>query len=181
MRKLFTLFALFYLSGLLLHSQAQTYTIYPTPQKVVESDGSIELSNTINVICESSIGEVSRNRMKEVLENAGYSIAEANEASQTLTNLYIGTSGSNGVAARYAADNNLPLTVFEPGDNKFDPYLLQINNLHPHGDIVILGDDKGSEYYAFATLEQIFEQADGNPVRQITVEDYAHTQYRGIV
>ncbi|HIY49944.1 MAG TPA: beta-N-acetylglucosaminidase domain-containing protein [Candidatus Barnesiella excrementavium] len=181
MRKLFTLFALFYLSGLLLHSQAQTYTIYPTPQKIVEGNGSVEFTHTINVICESSIGEVSRNRMKEVLENAGYSIAEANEASQTLTNLYIGTSGSNGVAARYAADNNLPLTVFEPGDNKFDPYLLQINNLHPHGDIVILGDDKGSEYYAFATLEQIFEQADGNPVRQITFEDYAHTQYRGIV
>lgn len=181
MRKLFTLFTLFYLSGLLFLNQAQTYTIYPTPQKVVEGDGSVQLTNTVNVICESTIGEVSRNRMKEVLENAGYTINYADEASQTVTNLYIGTSGSNGAAARYAADNNLPLTVFEPGDNKFDPYLLQINNLHPHGDIVILGDDKGSEYYAFATLEQIFEQADGNTVRQITFEDYAHTQYRGIV
>ena len=181
MRKLFTLFTLFCLSGLLFLNQAQTYTIYPTPQKVVEGDGSVELSKTINVICESNIGEVSRNRMKEVLENAGYTINYVDEASQTATNLYIGTSGSNGAAARYAADHNLPLTVFEPGDNKFDPYLLQINNLHPHGDIVILGDDKGSEYYAFATLEQIFEQADGNPVRQITFEDYAHTQYRGIV
>ena len=121
MRKLFTLFALFYLSGLLLHSQAQTYTIYPTPQKIVEGDGSIELSNTINVICESSIGEVSRNRMKEVLENAGYSIAYADEASQTLTNLYIGTSGSNGVAARYAADNNLPLTVLSRATTSSTP------------------------------------------------------------
>ena len=181
MRKLFTLFTLFCLSGLLFLNQAQTYTIYPTPQKVVEGDGSVELSKTINVICESNIGEVSRNRMKEVLENAGYTINYVDEASQTATNLYIGTSGSNGAAARYAADHNLPLTVFEPGDNKFDPYLLQINNLHPYGDIVILGNDKGSEYYAFATLEQIFEQADGNTVRQITFEDYAHTQYRGIV
>lgn len=181
MRKLFTLFTLYCLSGLFFYSQAQTYTIYPTPQKVTEGDGSVELSNTINIICESSIGEVSRNRMKEVLGNAGYTLTYADEASQTATNLYIGTSGSEGVAARYAADNNLPLTVFEPGDNKFDPYLLQINNLHPHGDIVILGNDKGSEYYAFASLEQIFEQADGNTVRQITFEDYAHTQYRGIV
>ena len=68
MRKLFTLFTLFCLSGLLSLNQAQTYTIYPTPQKVVEGDGSVELSKTINVICESTIGEVSRNRMKEVLE-----------------------------------------------------------------------------------------------------------------
>ena len=181
MRKLFTLFTLFCLSGLLSLNQAQTYTIYPTPQKVVEGDGSVELSKTINVICESTIGEVSRNRMKEVLENAGYTINYVDEASQTVTNLYIGTSGSNGAAAQYAANHNLPLTVFEPGENIFDPYLLQINNLHPHGDIVILGNDKGSEYYAFATLEQIFEQADGNTVRQITFEDYAHTQYRGIV
>ena len=74
-----------------------------------------------------------------------------------------------------------PLPFLNRADNKFDPYLLQINNLHPYGDIVILGNDKGSEYYAFATLEQIFEQADGNTVRQITFEDYAHTQYRGIV
>ncbi len=75
----------------------------------------------------------------------------------------------------------LPLAVFDTGDNKFDPYLLQINDLHPHGDIVVLGNDKGSEFYAFATLEQILEQTDGNSIRQITFEDYSHTQYRGIV
>ena len=105
----------------MLYSIAQTYTIYPTPQKVVEREGSVELSNTINVICENSIGTVTRNRMQEVLENAGYTIAYSDEASQTSTNLYLGVNGSDGAAARYAADHNLPLDVFETGNNKFDP------------------------------------------------------------
>ena len=180
MKNIFTLLTLF-ISGSILCSQAQTYTIYPIPQKVVEEGNSVELSTQINVICESSIGEVTRNRMEEVLERAGYTFSYSNEASQTATNLYLGTNGSDGAAAQYATEHNLPLAVFDAGDNKFDPYLLQINNLHPYGDIVILGNDKGSEYYAFATLEQIFEQAGGNTIRQITFEDYSHTQYRGIV
>ncbi|MDM8269137.1 beta-N-acetylglucosaminidase domain-containing protein [Barnesiella viscericola] len=180
MKNIFILLTFFF-SGSIFCSQAQSYTIYPTPQKVVEGENSVELSNTIHVICESSIGDVSRNRMEEVLENAGYTIAYADKASQTETNLYLGTNGSNGAAAQYAAEHNLPLAVFDAGDNKFDPYLLQINSNSPHGDIVVLGNSEGSEYYAFATLEQIFEQAGGNSIRQITFEDYSHTQYRGIV
>ena len=70
---------------------------------------------------------------------------------------------------------------FEPGDNKFDPYLLQINNLHRMATSSFWATTKARSIYALCTLEQIFEQADGNTVRQITFEDYAHTQYRGIV
>ena len=180
MKNIFILLTLF-ISSFIFCSQAQSYTIYPTPQKVVEGENSIELSSLINVICESSIGDVSRNRMEEVLEKAGYTITYADEASQTATNLYLGVSGSDGAAAQYASEHSLPLTVFDAGSNKFDPYLLQINSNSPHGDIVVLGNSEGSEYYAFATLEQIFEQAGGNSIRQITFEDYSHTQYRGIV
>ena len=180
MKNIFILLTLF-ISSSIFCSQAQSYTIYPTPQKVVEGENSIELSSLINVICESSIGDVSRNRMEEVLEKAGYTITYADEASQTATNLYLGVSGSDGAAAQYASEHSLPLTVFDAGSNKFDPYLLQINSNSPHGDIVVLGNSEGSEYYAFATLEQIFEQAGGNSIRQITFEDYSHTQYRGIV
>lgn len=181
MRNIFTLLALLVFGTILSKNHAQTYSIYPTPQKVVETGEAIELTQQINVICESGIGEVTRNRMKEVLEEAGYTIAFSTNPSQTNTNLYIGINGSDGAADRYAVENNLPLAVFDTGDNKFDPYLLQINDLHPHGDIVVLGNDKGSEFYAFATLEQILEQTGGNSIRQITFEDYSHTQYRGIV
>ena len=134
MRNIFTLLALLVFGTILSKNHAQTYSIYPTPQKVVETGEAIELTQQINVICESGIGEVTRNRMKEVLEEAGYTIAFSTNPSQTNTNLYIGINGSDGAADRYAVENNLPLAVFDTGDNKFDPYLLQINDLHPHGD-----------------------------------------------
>ena len=140
MRNIFTLLALLVFGTILSKNHAQTYSIYPTPQKVVETGEAIELTQQINVICESGIGEVTRNRMKEVLEEAGYTIAFSTNPSQTNTNLYIGINGSDGAADHYAVENNLPLAVFDTGDNKFDPYLLQINDLHPHGDIVVLGN-----------------------------------------
>ncbi len=121
MRNIFTLLALLVFGTILSKNHAQTYSIYPTPQKVVETGEAIELTQQINVICESGIGEVTRNRMKEVLEEAGYTIAFSTNPSQTNTNLYIGINGSDGAADRYAVENNLPLAVFDTGDNKFDP------------------------------------------------------------
>ena len=119
MRNIFTLLALLVFGTILSKNHAQTYSIYPTPQKVVETGEAIELTQQINVICESGIGEVTRNRMKEVLEEAGYTIAFSTNPSQTNTNLYIGINGSDGAADRYAVENNLPLAVFDTGDNKF--------------------------------------------------------------
>ncbi len=160
---------------------AQSYTIYPIPQKVTEGTGSVELTSQINFICESGIDEFTRNRAEEVFEKAGYTLVEAISPSQTLTNLYVGVNGSNGSVAQYAGNNSLPLTVFNSGDNKFDAHLLQVNGNSTHGDIVVLGDANGSAYYAFATLEQMLEQTQGNSLRQVTFEDYAYMQHRGIV
>ncbi len=161
--------------------QAQTYTIYPIPQKETLGNGTVELTTQINFICESGVDQFTRNRAIEVFENAGYTLVTASAPSQSLTNLYLGINGSNGVADQYATDNNLPLSVFTTANNKFDAHLLQVNQLHPHGDIVVLGNSDGSAFYAFATLEQMFEQTDGNTLSQITFEDYSHTQFRGIV
>ncbi len=162
-------------------SLAQTYTIYPIPQKATEGTSNVALTSQINFICESGIDQFTRNRAKEVFENAGYTLVEATTPSQSLTNLYVGVNGSNGAATQYATANSLPLSVFSAAENKFDAHLLQINHNSTHGDIVVLGDDNGSAYYAFASLEQIFDQAQENTLRQITIEDYAHLQHRGIV
>ncbi len=168
--------------GLCFHfAQAQTYTIYPIPQKVTYGSGSVELTSQINFICESGVDEFTRKRAKEVFEKAGYTLVAATSVSQTLTNLFLGVNGSNAVAAQYAANNGLPLTVFNAANNKFDAHLLQVNGNHTHGDIVVLGDTNGSAFYAFATLEQMFEQANGNTLRTVTFEDYAYLQHRGIV
>ena len=135
MRNIFTLLALLVFGTILCKNHAQTYTIYPTPQKISEAGETVELTQQINVICESGIGEVTRNRMKEVLEEAGYTIAFSTNPSQTNTNLYIGINGSDGAADRYAVENNLSLAVFETGDNKFDPYLRILRLCHARTNI----------------------------------------------
>ena len=124
MRNIFTLLALLVIGTILSKNHAQTYSIYPTPQKVIETGEAIKLTQQINVICESGIGEVTRNRMKEVLEEAGYTIAFSTNPSQTNTNLYIGINGSDGAAARNAEEHKLPLADYETRDNKVEHYKL---------------------------------------------------------
>ena len=53
-------------------AHAQTYTIYPIPQRTTEGSGTVELTPTINVVCGSGIGHVTKDRIQEVLEKAGY-------------------------------------------------------------------------------------------------------------
>ena len=53
MRNIFTLLALLVFGTILCKNHAQTYTIYPTPQKISEAGETVELTQQINVICES--------------------------------------------------------------------------------------------------------------------------------
>lgn len=105
--------------------------------------------------------------MKEVLKNAGYSISLSSEPSSSKSNLFLGIKGANNTIDEYIGTHNLPVSVFEQGENKFDPYLLQINDIHPHGDIVIVGNDEGSAYYAFAILRTKFEQSGIRPFAKL--------------
>lgn len=161
--------------------QAQTYKIYPVPQKMTLNGSTVELTQDVNIIKENGINNVIENRIREVLTNAGISFSVSNALADDKTNILIGINGSKEMADNYATSHSLSRDVFTAAANKYDAHLLQINNNHAKGDILILGDDTGSAYYGMATLEQILEQTDGNNLPTVTFEDYAHTQYRGIV
>lgn len=166
-----------------LKAGAQAYTIYPIPQKMMETDGHITMTSTVNIVYESGVDGVITERLEEVLENAGLAFVKSNEPVADKTNIFVGTNGSGSVADTYATANAISRAVFQPSENKFDAHVLQVNSNHAKGDILILGDETGSAYYAMATLEQMLEQrtAAGRRLAQVTVEDYAYTQYRGIV
>lgn len=161
--------------------RSQTYSIYPIPQKTTMNGNSIEMTREVNLIKEPGINEMISNRIQEVLTNAGINFTISDVFTDDKTNILIGINGSKGTADNYTSDHSLSKDVFTVTSNKFDPYLLQINKNHNKGDILILGDNSGSAYYGLATLEQILEQADNNHLSTATFEDYAHTQYRGIV
>lgn len=163
------------------HLSAGVYTIYPIPQSVTESSQTITLTSEITVIYESGIDETVRNRAEEVFIAAGYRLTESSAPSELTSNLYVGCYGSGEAADTYLTEHNLPSAVFAEAPYKYDPYLLQVNGNSTHGDIFVAGNNEGSAFYAFATLEQMLEQAVGSSLQAVTVEDYSYTRYRGIV
>ena len=180
MKQTFIYFTLLF-SLLTVQVKADTYTIYPVPQKIVENSGAITITPVVNVVCESGVNAATGKRLEEVLSKAGLTFVKSNSLVSDKTNILIGINDSGNAADLYATEHAIAKTVFEPSDNKFDAHILQVNNHHPQGDIFILGNESGSAYYAMATLEQLLEQRDNNSLRLVTVDDYAYTEYRGIV
>lgn len=172
-------------AGMCMSSYGDTvsscYDIHPVPQDMKCDNGTVSVTSEVNLVIEPGINEVSVNRIKEVLDRAGLTYQSGSSLSDQMTNIIIGENNSGEVADSYAVSNGISKSVFDEASNKYDEHLLQINANHTNGDILILGNGEGSEFYAMATLEQIFEQADGNTLMTLTDNDYAYVQYRGIV
>lgn len=153
----------------------ENYTIYPIPQKVTDEDGTVELTDTVNVVAEDGIDSVTLDRAEEVLTENGLTPQFDSEPSEKYTNLYIGVNGSGG-----AADSlkDIPREVFEEGENKYDMHVVKV---FTDGDIVVLGKDTDAAFYGLATLEQMLEQTEDSQLKISTFEDYAFEKYRGCV
>ena len=151
------------------------YTIYPIPQKVTDEDGTVDLTDTVNVVAEDGIDTVTLDRADEVLTENGLTPQFDSEPSDEYTNLYIGVDGSGG-----ASDSleNIPREVFEEGENKYDMHVVKV---FEDGDIVILGKDTDAAFYGLATLEQMLDQTEDGQLKISTFEDYAFQKYRGCV
>lgn len=151
------------------------YVVYPVPQKVTDSEETVQLTDTIHVIKEEGIDTVTQNRVEEVLTEHGYAVEYSDIAVEGETNLYIGINGSGGAADTYAG---IPKDVFTEGENKYDMHVVEINE---NGDIVILGKDNDAAFYGLATLEQVLDQAEDHTLKVSLFEDYSNQKYRGAV
>ena len=168
--------AVYYLAGGGDPSEPEgNYTIYPIPQKVTDEDGTVSLTDTVNVVAEDGIDTVTLDRADEVLAENGFTPQFDSEPSEEYTNLYLGVDGSGGAADSLA---DIPREVFEEGENKYDMHVVKV---FEDGDIVILGRDTDAAYYGLATLEQMLEQTEDGQLKISTFEDYAFQKYRGCV
>lgn len=156
------------------------YDIYPVPQQIETKSGTVSVTPEVNLVIGEGVEALSQERIKEVLSRNGYAFTESTEYSDELTNVIVGENGTGDCADKFADDNAISKSVFDAAENKFDEHLISVSAVHAGGDILLLGNGNGSEYYAMATLEQIFEQSEGT-ISELTINDYAYTQYRGIV
>lgn len=150
------------------------YKIYPTPQSITESGSEVTITQKVTLVIEEGVRANVQPFLEEVLNANGMTVPKRPVSS--IKKIYVGVNGSGGEADLFATSCGLSRNVFTAGENKFDPYLLHIT---ADGDIVILGDNNNSVFYGVSTLRQIL-----NPTRNlkpVTIQDYAYTEYRGLV
>ncbi len=158
-------------------SNAANYTIYPVPRTATAGQGSFNLDQAVTIAASDGIDAVTRARVAEVLDKAGITYTESSDANSPQANLLIGVCGSGDAADTYALSHSVNTSAFSATETCYDPYVMHVDN----DVILILGDKEGSAFYALATLEQMLEQSVGNTLPAVTINDYAHAKYRGIV
>ena len=151
------------------------YQIYPIPQKVTDEEGTVDITDTINVVKGDGIDTVTKNRIDEVLKDNGLTAEYGAERAEGKTNLYVGINGSGDAADTY---EGVPKEVFAEGANKYDMHVVKV---FANGDIVILGKDSDAAFYGLATLNLMLEQTVDRKLKISTFEDYSFQKYRGCV
>ncbi len=87
---------LFTLACLVLIGQvsAQSYTIYPIPQQMEQGSEIVNLSRSIDVVCESGIDEFTRNRLTNILKEHWLNVNITDEPGTGRSVVYLGINGS---------------------------------------------------------------------------------------
>lgn len=150
------------------------YEVYPTPQEITYESGTTELTQEVDVICTDAIDSYTKDRIEKTLAVKGLKESAAPSASNT--KLIVGVYGSGDAADAYSGQIGVDDAFFN-GEYHFDAYALWISD----GTIVVLGEDVDAAYYGVTTLKRIFEQIEGNDVRNLTVKDYGQVEFRGFI
>ena len=150
-----------------------TYDLNPTPQKLEMQYGLIDFDN-VKVYYEDGITDVTRARVKEIMDKQGVSYSVTTNYDEST--LALGLHGSKGAVD--AATTSYDADLFTPSETKYDAHYVDINQ---NGRVTILGEDDDAVYYGLATLDDAMSTVDGQKLTCATIQDYANMQYRGVV
>ncbi|MBR5640372.1 MAG: beta-N-acetylglucosaminidase domain-containing protein [Muribaculaceae bacterium] len=154
------------------------YNIYPVPHVQVTAQDRASFTNSVNVVAESSIDEVTVARAKQVLADHGLEAKVTGKAVAGASNLLLGVNGSNGVADQRIAAMNLDRSVFD--SEKYDRHILSMTSEMGIAQVVILGENTDAVFCGLASLEQMLDNGTTN-LSCVTIYDYADIKNRGII
>ena len=89
-------------------TMTEAYQIYPTPQSLTMTYETAPLTETVNVVYGSTIDEVTKARVEEVLSEHGMTISE-DGAGEGLTQVLVGVNGSGEYFQGRLLDDGKPL------------------------------------------------------------------------
>ena len=158
---------------------ARVYDIYPQPQQEQSGQGVVSFTPSVTVVCDATVDAATRERAKQVLQEAKLEVVFADAPRQGHSTLYLGVSGSNGVTDRYAQSLQLKRDVLQR-KGKYDRHIVYLHNQGGQAEVVILGEHSDATFYGLASLEQILERGT-QQLPAVTLFDYADQQSRGLV
>ena len=158
---------------------ARVYDIYPQPQQEQSGQGVVGFTPSVTVVCDATVDAATRERAKQVLQEAKLEVVFADAPRQGHSTLYLGVSGSNGVTDRYAQSLQLKRDVLQR-KGKYDRHIVYLHNQGGQAEVVILGEHSDATFYGLASLEQILERGT-QQLPAVTLFDYADQQSRGLV
>ncbi len=156
-----------------LASEAE-YEIYPLPQAITYSGGDFVISKEINVVYDDTIDDVTKNRLTEIVDAKGITMSVSDEVKANVTNILVGTNGSNGYVDHYFDEN---ITHDEAFFDKMDSHIVSIEDK----TIAILGKDTDASFYGLTSLKHILNQIEGRTIRNLRIDDFASTKTRGFI
>ena len=139
----------------------------------------VSFTPSVTVVCDATVDAATRERAKQVLQEAKLEVVFADAPRQGHSTLYLGVAGSDGVADRYAQSLQLKRDVLQR-KGKYDRHLVYLHNQGGQAEVVILGEHSDATFYGLASLEQILERGT-QKLPAVTLFDYADQQSRGLV
>ena len=155
---------------------ADKYVIYPIPHSLSMNSGSMNMTDRVNVVCESTIDRTTKERLVSILATHGME-AVFDTVEEGNASISLGTVGSGESVETNAIDVLSLSKARIMVSKKFDRHALKV---HENG-ITILGEHTNAVFCALASLEQMLEQMDANALEYVTIYDYADQQNRGLV
>lgn len=157
----------------------QRYEIYPVPQHEKNLQGTLKLTDEVNIVLESGVDKASSDFLQRILDEKGLTYHIGAETVSNRTNILLGIKGSQAFVDQYVAKHvTYDATIFE----QIDPYVLTIDpQMEEHGVIAILGQDTESVFYGLATLQMLVQQVKDNQIHAVTYEDFSDMKWRGFI
>lgn len=162
-----------------LASAQSPYVIYPIPHLQQQVEGSASFTADVDVIAETGIDQVTRERLTEILSSKGITAHFTSEVSEGRAAVWLGINGSGEAADLKATDFSLQRTLFS--NSKFDRHIVALHESEGLAQLVVLGENTDAVFYGLASIEQILDEAGKENLSCVNIYDYADIRERGVV
>lgn len=167
------------------HAQEGDYQIFPTPQKVVYQEGTVEFSDQVTTVVEDGIDAETEARLEEAVKLKAKDVKSADAVPTSGTAVLVGIKGSGKQVDSYVKQ------LVDAGKLSYDAKLFEKTDANlvallpaekgAANRVIVLGKDADSAFYGLSTVYQILQQDPDSSLRPLVIDDSADVITRGFI